>query len=114
MIKFKGFILEPPSIDINKIVQIIQCIYLAQVKYSLGLSKKDEKKETKEVDTLPTDKKNNNSIGLFPMKDKDQASLFPLNPIPNNQSKTSKHLMDFNVDQSVEEINENGSYQLLN
>ena len=41
-IKYPGFILEPPLIDINKLVQVIQCIYLAQVvKYLLGVAKKD-------------------------------------------------------------------------
>ena len=30
-IKYTGFIFEPPLIDINKLVQVIQCIYLALV-----------------------------------------------------------------------------------
>ena len=28
-IKYTGFIFEPPFIDINKLVQVIQCIYVA-------------------------------------------------------------------------------------
>ena len=112
-IKYPGFILEPLLVDINKLVQVIQCIYLAQVvKYLLGVSKKDEKEETKEIDASATGNKDSESVGLFLPKGKDQAGLFPPNSIPKNHNKTSEHLKDFDVDQSVEEINENGSYQL--
>ena len=35
--------LEPPPVDINKLVQVFQSVYLAQVvQYLLGASKKDE------------------------------------------------------------------------
>ena len=78
----------------------------------LSVSKKDEKEETKELDASATGNKDSESIGLFPPKGKDQAGLFPPNSIPKNHNKTSEHLRDFDVDQSVEEINKIGSYQL--
>ena len=61
-IKYPGFILEPPLIDINKLIQVIQCIYLVQVvKYSLGVTKKDEKEETKEFDASATGNKDSDT-----------------------------------------------------
>ena len=44
-IKYPGFMLEPLLVDINKLVQVIQSVYPAQVvQYSLGASKRDEAK----------------------------------------------------------------------
>ena len=101
--------LEPLPVDINKLVQVIQSIYPAQVvQYSLGASKKDEAKAS---DAVTTGKKDNNSIGLFLPKGNDQVGLFPSNSSPKNHSKSNEHLRNFNMDQSVEEINEQGSYQ---
>ena len=68
-IKYPGFMLEPPPVDINKLVQIIQSVYPAQVvQYSLGASKKDEAKAS---DAVTTGKKDDNSLGLFLQKGKD-------------------------------------------
>ena len=42
-IKYPGFMLEPPVVDINKLVTVIQSIYPVQVlQYSLGATKKEE------------------------------------------------------------------------
>ena len=101
--------LEPPLVDINKLVQVIQNVYLAQViPYSLGASKKDEAKAS---DAATTSNKDGNNIGLFPQKGKDQVGLFPSNLSPKNHNKSSEHLRNFDMDQSVEKINEQGSYQ---
>ena len=44
-IKYPGFMLEPLLVDINKLVQVIQNVYPAQVvQFSLGAAKKDEPK----------------------------------------------------------------------
>ena len=99
--------LEPPLVDINKLVQVIQSAYPAQVvQYSSGISKKNEKKGTKESDASIAGNKDSNSVGLFPLKGKDQVGLFPSNSSPKNYNKSSEHLRDFDMDQSVEEINE--------
>ena len=58
--------LEPPLVDINKLVQVIQNVYPAQVvQYSLGTSKKDEKEGTKESEASTTVDKVSNNVGLF-------------------------------------------------
>ena len=86
-IKYPGFMLELPPVDINKLVQEIQTAYPAQVvQYSLGASKKDE---TKASDAETTGSKDSNIIGLFPQKGKDQAGLFP----PNSCLKNITNLM---------------------
>ena len=42
-IKYPGFMLEPPVIDINKLVSVIQSVYPVQVlQFSLGGTKKEE------------------------------------------------------------------------
>ena len=51
-IKYPGFMLEPPQVDIKKLVQVIQSIYPAQVaQYSLGTSRKAETKASDAVTT---------------------------------------------------------------
>ena len=79
--KYPGFILDPPLINIiNKLVQVIQCIYPAQVvKYLLSIAKKDKKEETEKSDVSATSNNDSNSEGVFPLKGKDQVGLFPLN-----------------------------------
>ena len=100
--------LEPPLVDINKVVQVIQSIYPAQVvQYSLGASKKDEAKVS---DAVTTGNKDVNNIGLFLPKGKDHVGLFPSNSSPKNYSKSNEHLRNFDMDQSVAEINKQGSY----
>ena len=108
-IKYPGSMLEPPPVDINKLVQVIQNVCPAQVvQYLLDALKKDEVKAS---DVVPTGNKDVNNVGLFPPKGKDQVGLFPPNSSPKNHNKSNEHLRNFNLDQSVEEVNEQGSYQ---
>ena len=105
-IKYPGFILEPPVVDINKLTSVIQSVYPAQVlQYLLG----DRIKEN-QTTSKATVSKNVDIVGLFPPKGKNQEKLFP-----QNSSPKSEHLGKLNIDQSVEEINEEinkrGSYQ---
>ena len=98
-IKYPGFMLEPLPVDINKLVQVIQSIYPAQVvQYSLGASKKDEAKAS---DAAPTGNKNVNNVCLFPPKGKDQVGLFQPNSSPKNHNKSNGHLRNFDMDQLV-------------
>ena len=61
--------LEPPLVDINKLVQVIQNVYLAQVvQYALGTSKKDEKDGAKDSDASTSGNKVSNNEGLFQLK----------------------------------------------
>ena len=79
-IKYPGFMLELPLVDINKLVQVIQNVYLAQaVQYSLGTSKKDEKDGAKASHASTAGDKVSNNVGLFPPKGKEQVGLFPSN-----------------------------------
>ena len=111
-IKYPGFILEPPVVDINKLVSVIRSVYPVQVlQYSLGGTKKEEPAAS---NTAINEDINN--VGLFPHKGKDHVGLFPKNSIPKNKShKSNEYLGNLDMDQSVEEINEeiseHGSYQ---
>ena len=110
-IKYRGFILEPPVIDINKLASVIQNVYPAQVlQYSLG----DMVKE-KPATSKTTVSKNEDNVGLFLPNGKNQEKLFPQNSSPKNASKSNEHLGKLHIDQSVEEMNEEinkrGSYQ---
>ena len=108
-IKYPGFMLEPLPVDINKLVQVIQNVYPAQVvQYSLGALKKDE---AKALDAVPTGNKDVNKVGLFLPKGKDQVGLFPPSSSPKNHNKSNEHLRNFDMDQSVEEVNDQGSHQ---
>ena len=108
-IKYPGFMLEPLPVDINKLVQVIQSVYPAEVvQYSLGAARKDEAKTS---DAVLMGNKDVNNIGLLPLKGKDQVGLFPPNSSPQNHNKSNVHLRNFDMDQSVEEIKEQGSYQ---
>ena len=99
--------LEPLQVDINSTGN--SKLYPAQVvQYSLGVSKKDE---AKALDAVTTGNKDSNNIGLFLPKGKDQVGLFPSNSSPKNHNKSNEHLRNFNMDQSEEEINKQGSYQ---
>ena len=103
-IKYPGFMLEPPVVDINKLVQVIQSVYPVQVvQYSLGGTKKEESTSS---DTATAVNKDNNNVGLFPQKGKDQVGLFPLNSSPKNPNESNEHLRNLDVHQSVGEINE--------
>ena len=102
-IKYPGFMLEPPPVDINKLVQVIQSVYPAEVvQYSLGASRKDEANAS---DAVPMGNNDVNNVGLFPPKGKDQVGLFPPNSSHKNHKISNEHLRNFTMDQSVEEIN---------
>ena len=47
-------------------------------------------------------------VGLFPQKGKDQAGLFPQHSSPKYHNKYNELLRNFDMDQSVEEIMEQG------
>ena len=98
-LKYLGFILEPPVVDINRLTSVIQSVYPTQVvQYSLGDSMKERPPTSKTMTS-----KNKENVGLF---------------LPNgkNQEKSNEHLGKLHIDQSVEEMNEEiskrGSYQL--
>ena len=91
--------LEPPLIDINKVVLVIQCVYPTQVvQYSLGIQRKNDKEETKELDASTVGNKDTNNVGLYPLKGKDQVGIYPSNSSPKNYNKSSEHLRDFDMD----------------
>ena len=100
-IKYPCFMLEPPVVDINKLVAVIQSVHPAQVlQYSLGGTKKEEPAAS---NTAVSEDINN--VGLFPHKGKDHVGLFPSNSSPKNPNKSNEHLGNLDMDQSVEEIN---------
>ena len=99
-IKYPGFILELPVIDINRLTSVIQSVYLMQVlQYSLGDSMKERPPTSQTMAS-----KNEENVGFFP-------------PNGKNQEKSNEHLGKLHIDQSVKdmnkEINKRGSYQLL-
>ena len=103
--------LEPPVVDITKLVSVIQSVCPVQVlQYSLGGTKKEEPAASN-----TTVNEDVNNIGLFPHKGKDHVGLFPRNSSPKNDNKSNEHLGNLDMDQLVEEINEEinelGSYQ---
>ena len=103
-IKYPGFMLEPPVVDINKLVMVIQSVYPMQVlQYSLGATKKEESAASNTAITVSEDI---NNVGLFLHKGKDQVGLFPSNSSPKYPNKSNEHLGNLDTDQSVEEINE--------
>ena len=93
-VQYPGFIWDPPLIDINKLVMLVQRVYPAQVvEYALGHGKKLSS------ETEDTDKHKVEEIaGLFP----------PTKPKVNNES-----FRDFNEEQSINEVNDDdrGSYE---
>ena len=86
-----GFIWDPPRIDINKLVMLVQKVYPAQVvEYSLGHGKKLS------LETEDNDKhKVEETAGLFP----------PSKPKANN-NKYNDSFRDFNEEQSINEVND--------
>ena len=70
-IKYAGFILEPPVIDINKLASVIQSVYPTQVlQYTLGDLK--EKPTTSKT----TVSKNEDNVGLFLPNGKNQKKYY--------------------------------------
>ena len=71
-IKYPGFILEPPVVDINKLASVIQSVYPAQVlQYSLGDRIKENPTTSKATVSEDVD-----NVGLFPPKGKNEERLF--------------------------------------
>ena len=97
-IQYPGFIWDPPLIDINKLVMLVQKVYPAQVvEYSLGHGKKSR------LEMEDNDKhKVEETAGLFP----------PSKPKVNN-NKYDESFRDFNEEQSINEVNDGdrGSYE---
>ena len=110
-IRYPGFLLEPPVIDINKLTSVIQSIFPTQVlQYSLGDRIKNTASSSKE-----TKNENMEGVGLFPPKGKNPDKSINQNSSPIDTGKYNEHLSKPKMDQSVEEINEDlnerGSYQ---
>ena len=97
-IQYPGFLWDPPLIDINKLVMLVQRVYPAQlVEYSLGRGKKSS------LQTEDNDKhKVEETAGLFP----------PTKPKANN-NKYDESFRDFNEEQLINEVNDSdrGSYE---
>ena len=97
-IQYPGFIWDPPLVDINKLVLLVQKVYPAQVvEYSLGRGRKSS------LELEDNDKhKVEEAAGLFP----------PSQPKANN-NKYDESFRNFNEEQSIKEVNDGdrGSYQ---
>ena len=97
-IQYPGFMWDPPLIDINKLVMLVQSVYPAQVvEYSLRCGKK-----------LSLEMEGNNKH-----KVEETAGLFlPSKPKVNN-NKYDKCFRNFNEEQSINEVNDGDreSYQ---
>ena len=97
-IQYPGFIWDPPLIDINKLVMLVQSIYPAQVvEYSFGRGKKLS------LEMADNDKH----------KVEEAASLFPPSKPKANNNKYDASFRNFNEEQSINEVNDGdrGSYQ---
>ena len=97
-IQYPGFIWDPPLIDINKPVMLVQKVYPAQVvEYSLGHGNRSS------LEMEDNDKhKVKETTGLFP----------PSKPKANN-NKYDESFRDFNEEQLINEVNDGdrGSFQ---
>ena len=97
-IQYPGFIWDPPLIDINKLVILVQSVYPAQVvEYSFGHGKK-----------LSLESEDNDKH-----KVEEAAGLFPPSKPKANNNKYDESFRNFNEEQSINEINDGdrGSYQ---
>ena len=90
-IQYPGFVWDPPQIDINKLVILVQSIYPAQVvEYSLGRGKKLDS------DTEGNDKQ----------KVEETAGLFPPSKPKIDNNNYDESFTEFNVKQSINEVND--------
>ena len=96
-IQYPGFIWDPPLIDINKLVMLVQSLYPAQVEYSLGHGKKS----------------NSETEGNDKHKVEETAGLFSPSKPPVDNNKYDESFRDFKEEQSINEVNDGdrGSYQ---
>ena len=96
-VQHPGFIWDPPLIDINKLVTLVQRVYPAQVvEYALGHGKKSSS-EIEDTDKHKVEE----TAGLFP----------PTKPKANNNYNET--FRDFNEEQSINEVNDDdrGPYE---
>ena len=110
-IRYPGFLLEPPVIDINKLASVVQSIFPAQVlKYALG-----DRLKNPASSPLETKSENMEEVGLFPPKGKNIDKSANQSSSPINAGEFSEHLGKPQIEQLVEEVNEDlneiGSYQ---
>ena len=95
-IQYPGFIWDPPLIDINKLVMLVQSIYTAQVvEYSHGK------------------KSNSDTEGNDKHKVEETAGLFQPSKPKIDNNKYDESFREFNIEQSINEVNDGdrGSYQ---
>ena len=105
-IKYPGFLLEPPVVDINKLPSVVQGIFPTQVlKFTLGNTIKNCASSSQD-----TKNENMEEVGLFPPQGKNSDKPTNQNSDLIDTGKFNEHLGKSQIDQSVEEINE-GSYQ---
>ena len=110
-IRYSGFLLESPVIDINRLTSVVQSIFPAQVlKYTIGDKIKNPGPASPE-----TKNEKMEGVGLFPPKGKNQDKPANPNLIPINTDEFNEPLGKPQIEQSVEEVNEDlnerGSYQ---
>ena len=99
-IQYPGFVWDPPPIDINELVILVQSIYPAQVvEYSLGCGKKSD---------LDTEGNNKHKV-------QETAGLFPPSKPKVDSNNYDESFGEFNVEQSINKVNDGdrGSYQPL-
>ena len=97
-VQYPGFVWDPPPIDINKLVILVQSVYPAQVvEYSLGRGKKSD------LDTEGNDKH----------KVQETAGLFPPSKPKVDSNNYDESFREFNVEQLINEVDggDRGSYQ---
>ena len=100
-IRYPGFLLEPPVMDINKLTSVVQSIFPTQVlQYLLGDRIKNTTSSSKE-----TKSGNMEEVGLFPPKGKNLDKSTNQNSSPIDTGKFNEHLGKPQMDQSVEEVN---------
>ena len=90
-IQYPGFIWDPPLIDINKLVMLVQSIYPAQVvEYSFGHGKK-----------LSLEMEDNDKC-----KVEEAAGLFLPSKSKVNNNKYDESFRNFNEEQSINKVND--------
>ena len=97
-IQYQGFMWDPPQIDINKLVILVQSVYQAEVvEYSLGHGKK-----------LDSDMEGNDKH-----KVEETAGLFPPSKPKVDNNNYEESFREFNVEQLINEVNDGdrGLYQ---
>ena len=101
-IRYPGFLLEPPVIDINKLTSVVQNIFPAQVvQYSLENRIQNTTSSSKE-----TKSENMEEVGLFPAKGKNLDKSTNQNSDPIDTGKFNEHLGKTQMNQSIEEVEE--------